>query len=289
MRTPRRFALLVLLALTGAAAAWVALTELSSWKVRSSAEAIAGDDPYCIQISGDRDYREVRTLADLSILRMRVDSRSSSGHHAVLAIERVDGTELLHWSYWNQAFMGGAMGPPAIYCTPRSHYLATVGRRLRPESPASVIRVEGMTFSVPRSFRPYARYNSHGILFNASAPLFENPEVPSVHGLPVSPEQLSAVVEISFGKTGRPTEWLHKNDSSPGDCMHTFYHNGWTYTFHHPREFLGDWKAMQERLSALAASFLTSRPIVSIEEGLYESHMVSKLPRPNSVLQGDAR
>jgi hypothetical protein len=327
----RSFAILLLLSLVTAGAG-IALTAWSTEKVRNSAETVADEDPYCIQVPGEGDYRAVRTLADISNLNLH---SSSDHHHAVLAVHRIDGTELLHWSKRNQKFMRGALGPPAIYCTPAPHYLAAIDTRIRQESPSSIIQIEGMVLSIPRSFRPTAKSNSHGILFYARSPSFEHLQISPKYRARTSPDQGSAFIEIDFGRTGFLNQRLHKADASyrvenagfelglskqlvwhlpalesplyrpsvdyfarspsgqietliscdsiaGGDCIHSFYDNDWTYTFHHRKEFLGEWKAMQDRLSTLVKSFVNSGKLMSFKSGLLGSHFVYKLDRPNS-------
>lgn len=317
--------------------AWlVTMRNQSIEKVRNSAETEANDDPYCLQVNGGGEYREVRQLADISIFSMRVPS-GGDGHHAILAIERIDGTELLHWSYRKQKFVSGVVGPPAIYCTPRPHFLTNINENFHPESRSKNIRVDRMYLSIPRSFHSKAMGNSRGIYFYATPPLFEALKTSTeVDTLPPI-VSISSFIEVNFGKTGRQEVWLHKNDDSHkvenvgfetglskqlvwylpsarkspadhpfadyyfrlsngqlqtlitcgtetgGDCHHTFYDNEWTYTFHHKKEFLYDWKGMQERLSSLAKSFVSSGEVISSDKGLDESHTVNKLTRPNTV------
>lgn len=336
----RGLVFLLLLLFTSASIIWFFVNERSIEEILNSAEAIAGNAPYCLQVTGDGDYREVKTRNDISIFNMPVKYLDvSSHHHAVMVIERNNETELWHWSYWNHAFLGGVIGPPAIYCTPQPHSLAVIAKNSQSEPNFITIRVTGMTFSAPRAFRLRASSgNSCGILFRASSPLFE-----AIGTLPdYKGETYSSVtafsVSVDFGKR-KLDEWLHKDNVSNevknagymvglnkqevwylpsaqrspatykpsaeyyirssdgeiltlincagearGKCLHYFYHDGWTYHFYHEKEFLKDWKVMQERLVLLTKSFIGSGKMNSFEENFAECnpHKVFKLAPPNS-------
>ncbi|MEK6663736.1 MAG: hypothetical protein AABY73_07710 [Pseudomonadota bacterium] len=55
---------------------------------------------------------------------------------------------------------------------------------------------------------------------------------------------------------GQITTLIRCPDSQRGYCMHTFYHNGYTYTFHHTPANLPNWKEMQRNLGTLMNSFI---------------------------------
>jgi hypothetical protein len=309
---------IVLLVAVVTAAVCAVASEYSIAKIRSSAEAAAGENPYCLQVSGNGDYREVRSLYDLSIFRMR----SSSGtYHAVLVIQSGSDSKLLHWSYWNLDFRDGAIGSPALYCTPEPHSLAALTRSPRREPEAITFRVEGMTFKVPRAFRPVALDGPYrGMTFFATPPRFDPLEKPPQYDKPVDGETILQHIEVNFGQTDRPQVWSRRDDryyktqevgeeaglnkrlvwyldpatkvprdgrpsidyfeqasdgrirtsikcpaGEKGSCLHAFSMNGWTYTFHHTPAAVGNWRAMQERLSSLTTSFVISGKLVSIK------------------------
>ncbi|MGZ8175463.1 MULTISPECIES: hypothetical protein [Methylobacter] len=204
----------MLLLITSISIILVFVNERSIEEVLNSAETVAGNTPYCLQVTGDGDYREVRTRNDISIFNMPVkylDIGVYAHHHAVMVVERNNETELWHWSYWNHAFLGSVIGPPAIYCTPQPHFLAAIAKHSQPEPDFIRIRITSMTFSAPKSFRLSASSGeSCGIRFRASSPLFE-----AVGTVPDDKSETyssftASFVNVDFGKR-KLNEWLHRN------------------------------------------------------------------------------
>ncbi|MBU2713366.1 hypothetical protein, partial [Zooshikella harenae] len=65
------------------------------FSVKSSAEMLADGSPYCIQVSGNKGYKNVSSIFELFGLYMLGDSR----HHAVLVVGDLGEADLFHWSY----------------------------------------------------------------------------------------------------------------------------------------------------------------------------------------------
>ncbi|GLK67701.1 hypothetical protein [Hansschlegelia plantiphila] len=112
------------------------LAGASVWAARlppsvvASAEAAAGDDPYCL----GRHTRPVRNLVDLTGFRMTSLSVFSNDPHMLLTIEGRDGRRVMNWSYRR----GGFEPVPAnvqsklgittrAFCAPQPHFAKTLG------------------------------------------------------------------------------------------------------------------------------------------------------------------
>lgn len=295
-----------------------------------AAERTANGNPYCVQVTGESWDREIRELGDLSIFNMPVRYFGSSvtGHHAVMAVETSERLLLFHWSYWEQDFIPGIIGPPALYCRPESGYLHLHNRSSFSDASFVRFRSDEMVFSVPRAFRPSA--SAREVSFYSIAPTF-TPHRWRQEDARITAEDINFLVEVNFGETGRSDSWLHKPGESyvvevrgkenglnkhvvwylpsakrskaytpsedyfvrspegrittliscpggtAGDCLHTFYDQGWTYTFKHKKSLLPIWRNMHKRLTALTTSFVISNRLVSYENST-ESHRVFEWP-----------
>lgn len=141
--------------------------------VVSRAEAIAGDRPYCLQYASQLrpyDYEAVRTLFDLSALKMQARLLSGGStafhfqHHALLIID--DGKrQFFNWSYRQLEFMdeiserklfkepNQAWRMPSVTCQPNPHF----GRRLpiwTANASEYLTSVGNHRFNIPLEFRP---------------------------------------------------------------------------------------------------------------------------------------
>lgn len=60
---------------------------------------------------------------------------------------------------------------------------------------------------------------------------------------------------VEFGEDGAVRSYIGCESDARAECMHVFAEAGLTYHFRHPRAALPAWRAMQQRLMALHASF----------------------------------
>jgi hypothetical protein len=182
-------------------------------RVKSSALKLAGDTPYCIQIPGEAGYEEVRSTGNLSIFRMRA---AHGNHHAVLMMKNGSTVERFHWSYWNGAFVPGAIGSPAIYCIPRHGFLAAIERSPLPKPATFKFTLDGAAFSIPFSFRPMVIESDAAlsITFFASVPDFGPLENPPEYNRAVPARDILSFVEARFGSRSDLSTSLLKNSST---------------------------------------------------------------------------
>jgi hypothetical protein len=195
------------LTLLGLFAAPVAFEKRFSAKLIKLAETHAGDQPYCLQVSGDGGFKEVRSLDDISPFKMR----STGGeHHAVLVVGADE--RLFHWSYWLDDFIEGVVGPPALFCDPRPHFLVNLPKKPPTERDLVIFRVARMKFAVPRQYRPGAANGFYrGMSFFGRAPDFQPIDSPPLHELPQSlrAEPLRSLIVVNFDITDRPKVWAN--------------------------------------------------------------------------------
>ena len=182
-------------------------------RVKSSALNSAGKKPYCLQISGEAGYEEVRSIKDLSIFRMRA---AHDNHHAVLVMENGSAIERFHWSYWKGAFVPGAIGSPAIYCTPRHDFLEVIERSPLPKPASFKFTLDGIAFSIPFSFRPTVIESDAAlsITFFASAPDFGPLKNPPGYNRAAPYPDIFSFVEAHFGSRDDLSRWLIRNSST---------------------------------------------------------------------------
>lgn len=123
------------LALGFAAAALATVTALSAWiwsgigAVVARAEALAGEEPYCIQVVAvSPAFIPATTRLEFSPLTMRTPC--SGGwcwqNHAILAIDHDGERTLKNWSHRMKEFRDDVLNvrthPPAIVCRPMQHF-----------------------------------------------------------------------------------------------------------------------------------------------------------------------
>jgi hypothetical protein len=278
-------------------ALWI-LIVLGAWILSSSdtviqrAEKLAGERPYCIQVSGNPNYEEAHGKLGLSALTMWGEH---GNNHALLVLGDATHPTLWHWSYRGRDFEPDAYGTPAIFCTPQRHF----ARRLTGSARAPGENVEfyltGHYFSVPRVFAPEVMtVDRKGmILFtqgSAFAPGPRRPPPGDSHDtftmvnfdgnrshLNTATTSRTVPAGRSFGldrrwvywsETGRPgTEYFGRApdgriitaircvDSVIGECLHHFERNGWTYEFHHSPLELEHWQDLETSLAVRVESF----------------------------------
>lgn len=261
------------------------------------AEEIAGDKPYCIQISGEGDYREARSLVDFSIFIMRSSGSGRfmrfSEHHAQLVIGDIYNPELYHWSYWKSNFIDpykNTNGSQPIYCMPRQHYVKTLPiLSFQKKSENFDFTMAKHSFSIPRLYKPSAGPgDTFGFYFFATLPNFKPP----------AKKDRGQFIEVLFDTKSRPgcLQYFNKYkynvdlDKEFGLeklldgkfivyyslskekedvtyikmwnsewAEHVFLHNGWHYSYKIPASEIPNWFSHQQQLVALVQSFIVSK------------------------------
>lgn len=172
--------------------------------VIASAETIAGNTPYCIQVASANDDKEATFRSDYSGYHMR----TQGGPHALLAIGNGNQPEIYHWSYHNKSFIKDS-AQYAIYCKPRAHFAITMLDKPVSEQPSKHFRYAGMTLSIPQKYKSKViGFNYPAITFYSTAPAFEN--VPDAK----DSGAINSHIEVNFIDTNRTDYWLTKDDSS---------------------------------------------------------------------------
>jgi hypothetical protein len=132
--------------------------------VAARAEAIAGSDPYCIQVS-DRlsDYHAADAWLDLSVLTMWAHRTGPlfMQHHAILMVGDAAQPRLYHWSYRSLGFVPGVINGtipgrgPALTCVPAKDF-ARSRLALLPTSSGSIyVRFpQRETYRIPPIWQP---------------------------------------------------------------------------------------------------------------------------------------
>jgi hypothetical protein len=175
--------------------------------VTRSARAIAGDEPYCIQVADTQaDYRPARTLLELSGLMMR--AKIFDQHHAILVVGDETHPSLFHWSYHKARFVPGVLNAaipghePVLSCESRRNYIGTLPALWAPHPESTYVHFsEHRIFRVPTSYQPRWSGGSSAFLAIAtSAPDFAPLTVPWV-SLAQS-ERVWNVAFIAWNPTG---------------------------------------------------------------------------------------
>jgi hypothetical protein len=99
-------------------------------EVVDAAEAIAGDNPYCIQVASTRPFGYLaRSKLAFSPLTMRTKCREGWcwENHAVLAVDDGGERKLMNWSHRRREFRNDAINlktnpPLAVLCQPQPHF-----------------------------------------------------------------------------------------------------------------------------------------------------------------------
>ncbi|WP_372013647.1 hypothetical protein [Pseudoxanthomonas sp. 10H] len=149
-----------------------------SFRLRSEAVELAGDQPWCLQVaprgSGLDDpagYRPVRGFVDTLGVWMR---GRGAYHHAVLVVGDLPQARTWHWSYWKRRFVDGSYGWPQhpVACTPMRDYLHRGAPEPVPER--REFWFAGARYSIPRGYRASLVWPSAspGLMFAARAPDF---------------------------------------------------------------------------------------------------------------------
>jgi hypothetical protein len=123
-------------------------------KARRSISDVAGDRPYCVQISTDEGYRRLTASWQLAGFRMRgTDGR----FHAVLVVGSPQSPVLYHWSYFKSAFVEhGYSNVMRLFCDPRTSFLTEVDSGTVGIARAGEFWRYGYEVSVPDAYSPTA-------------------------------------------------------------------------------------------------------------------------------------
>jgi hypothetical protein len=195
VKTKSRFVSIAIAAILIVGCAWV----LGSGAiVASRAERLAGDRPYCVQVSSSPDYAQARGTRDFSALRMWA---APGNNHAVLVLGDVEHAKLWHWSYRAQDFEPDAYGPPAIFCTPSRHFAKQFPSAATRDTQNVEFYLSGRYFSVPMGFRPAVKTASRkGMSFYARAPAFTQVEGPPAEAAKDRADLLDHFVLVTFAR-----------------------------------------------------------------------------------------
>ena len=173
--------------------------------VVESAEKIAGNELYCIDVVSDNEYKEANSLSDFSGYRMRAPHGWGwyAGPHAILAIGSGVQPDIYHWSYNSKSFIKDSGSRSPVYCNPKLHF-ATVISDKNLVGQSNKFRFAGMSLSIPPIYRAeiFNGSSSPTIIFYATAPNFENvPEVGQANAI-------DSHIELNFADTDRADVWL---------------------------------------------------------------------------------
>lgn len=264
----------------------------TAWKVVDSAEKIADNKPYCIQVNGGIDYKEASVLSDLSILSMR--SARHGNYHAILVIGDVYKPKLLNWSYQRGGFVSDVHEVPAIYCSPKQRFSKnlTLLPRNQPEQLKFVY--SNIMFSIPMDAKPFKVPNNRGLWFadyngyissdkqgvvevdfrlngisdrlsKVESDRYNIVETTNEYGLIKQSIQhiagenakLSYPVYIQYySESKQPTTIISCPNGLNKKCFHFFQHNGWTYTFKYEPSNISQWKQHEDRVVKLTRSYI---------------------------------
>lgn len=166
--------------------------------VINSAEEIAGNEPYCIQVNGGIDYKEALALSDLSGNNMR--GAELGNYHAILVIGDVSKPKLLNWSYNRKSFLSDVYGNPAIFCLPQKHFAKVLTNTPKSKPKKLGFVYSGMKFSIPSNARSFTHGVNHlGFSFN------------DVRG-EITPD-MHALISVDFESSGVMQGWIYRQNS----------------------------------------------------------------------------
>lgn len=172
-------------------------------KVIDSAEEVAANEPYCIQVNGGNDYKEALALSDFSGKNMR--GAEHGNYHAILVIGDVYKPKLLNWSYNKESFLSNVYGNPGIFCSPQRHFAKTLTDipKVKPEKQEFVY--SGMKFSIPSNTNSFTNGVNHlGFSFN------------DVRG-EITPD-MHALISVDFESSNVMQAWIYR-PSSPNHIV----------------------------------------------------------------------
>jgi hypothetical protein len=110
----------VMLTVGGGLALLAAYAVFVMYSAGASAEQIAAERPYCIQIASGGRFRSVRSRLELLGFYMM---SNGSVRHAVLAVKNGSVLETYHWSYKNNVFAADEYGPQPVHCVVATDFL----------------------------------------------------------------------------------------------------------------------------------------------------------------------
>jgi len=172
--------------------------------VKRSAEQIAGNEPYCIDVASPAERRPATSMYDFSGYNMRAVHSGGVylGPHAILAVGAGNSPALYHWSYTRKSFITESSGPQPVFCEARRHFADTLTNT--PAVSPQAIRFGGMRLSAPDRYRLHI--SGASLIFSAAAPDFEN--APSARG-----EAIMSSVEVNIVDSDRTDRWLSRTNS----------------------------------------------------------------------------
>ena len=173
--------------------------------VTRSAEQIAGNEPYCIDVASGGERKPATSLDDFSGYNMRAvhSGEMYLGPHAILAVGAGNSPALYHWSHTRKSFITEPSGPQPVYCEARRHFTDTLTNT--PAVSPQSIRFGGMRLSAPDRYRLHI--SGATLIFTAAAPDFENAP-------PAQSEQaIMSFVEVNIVDSDRTDAWLSRTNS----------------------------------------------------------------------------
>jgi hypothetical protein len=251
--------------------------------VAKQAEEIAGDAPYCIQVSnGTAAYEPADTLLDLSGLTMRASGFNgwAFAFHAVLVVEQGSTPSLFNWSYRSRGWIKYVSGPiPVVHCRTQRHFawqLPWFFAQGTSKAADTHLRFVDRTFVIPAAYQAQGRAsNTPNLTFRANAPDFTPLDPPCRElrdcinqnvDIYFRPEQMTLslttqraqIQQDEDGPDGRRVTRIYcwpPAYNAGFSCEHVFLREDLVYRFRHRESVLGQWQAMQDKLVSLVRSF----------------------------------
>jgi hypothetical protein len=185
----------------GIAFQWWSHTNIE--RVTRSAEQIAGNEPYCIDVPSGRNRKQATSSSQFSGYRMRGHFSLGRyyGPHAILAVGAGDSPAVYHWSHSRRTFVE-FHGTVPVYCQPRPRF-ATTFATSTPPATRQPIRIAGASLLVPDRYR--GEIDGVSLVFYAAPPDFD--DVPEE----ASEQARRSRIEVSLVDHDRTGMSLYKN------------------------------------------------------------------------------
>ena len=188
----------------------LALFAPNAASIAEHAAIIAGDQPYCLQVSSSAGYRQARTISDFSALSMWAPSSGGMylEFHAVLAVGEGVFPQVYNWSYRKRDFDKIKSMPIALVCSPTRRFVGSLPAFVAsPDSNPQRIRVAGFDFTIPASYHPriFNQVSNPILTLRTSAPAFSTISEP----LPAGDLGLSVYL-----KPGQVSGWLNRQGNT---------------------------------------------------------------------------
>lgn len=129
-----------------------------AWHVTREVRAIAGDEPYCVQVAHSTysTYRQAETWLDLSALTMK----GAGQFHGLLAVGGGLGQRVFNWSYRQFAFqeLPASRNPdrfqPFLSCEPRQFFAEGLGFFFGESSDTAPVFFANRKLRIPNEYQP---------------------------------------------------------------------------------------------------------------------------------------